>query len=107
MKFKKILLAVMAVLVAIVLTACTNQTVVGNRVTSGSDIQTFNYAYIDVGGKVIEGRITQWRDYTNSDVIQIRMDDGKYYLTHYSKAVLIYDPQLGYGYADTGLVDYN
>lgn len=88
-------LAVVLMLV-IVLAVCTGcATKVGNRVTSGSDVQTFTYAYVYLGGqKLVEGYITQWRDYSNGDEIQL-MIDGKYYLTHYSNVVMIADPSHG------------
>lgn len=82
-------------LIMLMLGLCACQTQTGNRVTSGTDVQTFTYAYIYLGNtKIIEGYITQWRDYTNSDTIQI-MINGKYYLTHYSCVVMVADPSQG------------
>ena len=67
----------------------------GNRITGGKDVQTFTYAYVVLDGQEIaKGAITQWRDYDNSDVIQVLVN-GKYYLTHYSNVVLIADPEQG------------
>lgn len=67
----------------------------GNRITGGKDIQTFTYAYIVLGGKEItRGAITQWRDYDNSDTIQVLIN-GKFYLTHYTNVVLVADPDQG------------
>ena len=67
----------------------------GNRITGGKDVQTFTYAYIVLDGQEIaKGAITQWRDYDNSDVVQVLVN-GKYYLTHYSNVVLIADPEQG------------
>ena len=91
---RKIILDVMLVLLAVVLTGCM-ETQTGNRVTHGKDVQTFTYAYIRLGDKdIVEGYITQWRDYDNSDTVQI-MIDGKYYLTHYTNVILIADPSQG------------
>jgi len=107
---KKALVVVLSVAMLVALCACDDagyQHTVGNRVTSGSDVQTFNYAYISVGDKMIEGNVIQWRDYTNSDVVQVLLSDGRYYLTHYSNVILIYDPKLGGGNYSTGLVDFN
>lgn len=96
---KKILAALILVAMALGMTGCSTAT--GNRVTWGKDVQTFTYAYIRLGDKdIVEGYITQWRDYDDSDAVQI-MIDGKYYLTHYSCVVMIADPQHGsLGYAD-------
>jgi len=67
----------------------------GNRITGGSDVQTFTYAYVVLDGQeIVRGSITQWRDYDNSDVVQVLVN-GKYYLTHYSNVVLIADPDQG------------
>lgn len=94
--FKKILVAIVALfLVATCLTACDGQIKTGNRVTSGKDIQTFTYAYVRLGDKdIAEGYVTQWRDYDDSDVVQVLIN-GKYYLTHYSCCVLVADPSMG------------
>lgn len=67
----------------------------GNRITGGRDVQTFTYAFIVLDGQEIaRGSITQWRDYDNSDVVQVLVN-GKYYLTHYSNVVLVADPEQG------------
>lgn len=67
----------------------------GNRITSGRDVQTFNYAWIKLGDEtVVKGAVTQWRDYDNSDTVQVLIG-GKFYLTHYTNAVLIADPEAG------------
>ena len=39
-------------------------------------------------GEVVEGRISSWLDYDDSDAVQITID-GKTYLTHYSNVCLI------------------
>lgn len=49
----------------------------------------FDYAYIKLpNGGVIEGHIESWRDYEDSDVIQLKVN-GETFLTHYSNVVLI------------------
>ncbi len=51
----------------------------------------FDYAVIRLpNGESVEGKVTSWLDYNDSDVVQIRMD-GKTYLTHYSNVCLIGD----------------
>lgn len=41
-------------------------------------------------GQTVEGKISSWLDYSDSDVVQITLD-GKTYLTHYTNVVLIDD----------------
>ena len=87
-------LMAVVVAVALMLAAC-GEVKTGNRVVSGSDVQTFTYAYVRLGDKdIVEGYVTQWRDYEDSDVVQVLIN-GKYYLTHYSCCVLIADPSMG------------
>lgn len=105
---KKIIACVcLCVLALCLLTACSGTVETGNRVTYGKDVQTFTYAYIRLGDKdIVEGYITQWRDYNNSDTIQI-MINGKYYLTHYSCVVMVADPSQGnLSYSGPSYQDY-
>lgn len=75
----------------------------GNRIIEGKDVQTFTYAYVRLGDKdITEGYITQWRDYDDSDVVQVLIN-GKFYLTHYSCVVLVADPSQGALQYDMGL----
>ena len=86
---------IILVLSMLVLTGCEGQVKTGNRITAGKDVQTFTYAYIRLGERdIAEGYITQWRDYDDSDAVQI-MIDGKFYLTHYSCVVMVADPRQG------------
>ncbi len=51
----------------------------------------FNYGIISLpNGNVVEGKVTSWYDYDDSDVVQVVID-GKTYLTHYSNVCLIGD----------------
>ena len=82
---KKIICVVLILSLALALTACK----VGNR-QIGVDIspQTFTHAILELGnGELVEGTVTTWRDFKNSDVIQFTMD-GITYLTHYSRVIL-------------------
>lgn len=89
------LAAITIALLGVLVTGCESKTQTGNRIIKGQDIQTFHYAYVRLGDKdIVEGYITQWRDYNNGDEIQL-MIDGKYYLTHYSNVVMISDPAMG------------
>ena len=90
---KKVLALLLILVCMLCCTACQVKT--GNRIVDGVDVQTFNYAYVYCGGnKIVEGYVTQWRDYTNSDTVQVLID-GKYYLTFYSNVVLVADPKHG------------
>ena len=90
---KGLLLLLVLILCVFLFSGCETKT--GNRITNGKDVQTFTYCYIVLGGQeVIRGAITQWRDYSNSDVVQVLVN-GKYYLTHYSNVVMIADPEQG------------
>ena len=81
---KKIICVVLILSLALVLTACQ----VGNRQVGWDTTQTFTYAIIELGnGEVIEGTVTSWRDFDESDVVQFTMN-GITYLTHYSKVIL-------------------
>lgn len=91
---KKKLVILICILIAILVCAgCTYRT--GNRITGGKDVQTFTYGYISLDGKeIVQGYITQWRDYEDSDTVQVLIG-GKYYLTHYSNVILVADPEHG------------
>ena len=98
---KKIIL--FAALLALIVTLCGCTIKHGNRILEGKDVQTFTYAYIRLGDKdIAEGYVTQWRDYSNSDTVQVLVN-GKFYLTHYSCVVLVADPSQGALQYDAGL----
>ena len=49
----------------------------------------FNYAVIRLpNGEAVEGKVTSWLDFNQSDTVQITMN-GKTYLTHYMNVCLI------------------
>lgn len=90
---KKVLLILALAIVMISCVGCarittSGQIVSGNRIVSGLDVQRFDYGYVILGNRVmVEGPVDQWRDYEDSDVVQV-MIGGVYYLTHYSNVVL-------------------
>lgn len=101
----KKIIALVALMAVIVMSICAcGEVKTGNRITAGRDVQTFTYAYIQLAGQIIkEGYITQWRDYDDSDVVQVLVD-GCYYLTHYSNVIMVADPKQGaLGYSDPNL----
>jgi hypothetical protein len=64
------------------LTACGNQTLIDTT-------YKFDKAIINLhNGNVIEGTVQNWKDYENSDQIQVTIN-GKTYLTHSSNVILI------------------
>jgi len=89
MKNKKAIVAVVAV--AVLLVAGISifwETTHGNRQLVDWKYR-FNYAIIRLpNGEVVEGKVTSWLDYDDSDVVQITMN-GKTYLTHYTNVCLI------------------
>jgi hypothetical protein len=51
----------------------------------------FNYAIIRLpNGETVEGNVSSWLDFDQSDVVQVTLD-GRTYLTHYSNVCLISD----------------
>ena len=49
----------------------------------------FNWAIIQLGnGELIEGEITNWRDFSNSDTVQVTLDNEITFLSHYSNIIL-------------------
>ena len=62
---------------------------IGNRQVGFDLTQTFQWAIVELGnGELIEGRVTSWRDFDESDVVQFTLDNDITYLTHYSKVIL-------------------
>lgn len=49
----------------------------------------FNWAIIQLGnGELIEGEVTNWRDFSESDTVQVTLDNKITFLTHYSNIIL-------------------
>lgn len=86
---KRIVLALILITMVAILTGCS----VGNRQVGMDTIQTFDRYKIVIGEDVIEGRIKAWRDFDDSDVVQIMDYDGTVYLTHYRNALIVRDPR--------------
>ena len=82
---RRVVLIILAIVLLFVLSSCH----VGNRQVGMDTVQTFDRFTIEIGGEVIEGKIKSWRDFENSDVVQIMDSSGKVYLTHYSNALLV------------------
>lgn len=79
---KKVLLALLALTALLALGACGNRTVVDT-------VYTFDRAIIALpDGSWVEGKVDSWRDFENSDQLQVTIDDVTY-LTHSTNVVLI------------------
>ena len=82
---KIIISAIVLIAMIIILSSCS----VGNRQVGMDTIQTFDRYKIVFNGEVIEGNVKVWRDFNDSDVIQITDTNGKVYLTHYMNVLLV------------------
>lgn len=80
---KKIALVCILIVLLLTLTAC------GNRQVGFDFAQTFSSAYILLDGEWQKVQVRAWRDFDDSDVVQIETTGGKIYLTHYMNVVLV------------------
>ena len=80
---KKILITITALTTAAtLLTACGNQSLIDTT-------YRFDKAIINLhNGNIVEGKVQNWKDYDDSDQIQVTIN-GKTYLTHSSNVILI------------------
>lgn len=83
---KKIVFVILVlILTTITLTGCMQ---IGNRTIGLDTTQTFKWGIVQLGnGELIEGEVTSWRDFNESDVVQCTID-GITYLSHYSNIIL-------------------
>ena len=81
---KKLIVIILLVVMMVILSSCG----VGNRQTGWDTIQTFDTFVIVLGDNVIRGTIKMWRDFEDSDVIQITDTAGNTYLTHYMNVIM-------------------
>lgn len=80
--FKRILCTLLLTFLIIVFTGCGNRSFIDTT-------WSFDYAYIKLpNGEVVEGKVEKWYDYSDSDVVQIKIN-GVWYLTHYNNVVMI------------------
>lgn len=79
---------VLVIVILTVIPGLTRNVLIGNRQMGFDFTQTFRWAAIELGnGELIEGEVESWRDYSESDTVQLTID-GITYLTHYSKVIL-------------------
>lgn len=80
-EYKIALLVSIIALVLIFVTACNRPLI--------DIVYEYNYAYISLpSGECIEGDVQEWKDYSDGDQLQVKID-GTYYLTHASRVVLV------------------
>lgn len=80
---KKIICILLAVIMIIAMTGCNRQLI--------DTTWSFERAVIFLpDGEKIEGKVSSWRDYESSDMIQVAIN-GNQYLTHSSNVILISD----------------
>ena len=86
MKKKVIILLALLILSVVVLSGCS----LGNRQIGIDFAQSFDEAYIyGLDGSLIKhGNIKTYRDFEDSDVVQITIDSDTY-LTHYVNVIMI------------------
>lgn len=79
---KRIALTVMLIVMTFALCACSNRDM-------WDTVHTFDRVIVQLAdGSVIEGKCQNWRDYENSDMMQVKVD-GKTYLIHSVNCTLI------------------
>ena len=79
---------IVLILVLIVCAACFCACTIGNRQIGIDMTHTFQWGIIQLGnGELIEGEVTAWRDFNESDVVQLTINNITY-LTHYSNVIL-------------------
>jgi hypothetical protein len=79
---KKIIALVLVLLTAWLLCGC-NKTVFDTT-------YTFNHAFVSLpDGSCVDGPIRAWKDWEDSDMLQVTFSDGTVYYTHSSNVVLV------------------
>lgn len=54
----------------------------------------FDYAIINLPtGEIVEGEVKAWKDWKDSDAIQVEFTDGATYYTHLNNVVLIHSKE--------------
>lgn len=79
---KKIIALVLVLLTAWLFCGC-NKTVFDTT-------YTFNHAFVSLpDGSCVDGPIRAWKDWEDSDMLQVTFSDGTVYYTHSSNIVLV------------------
>lgn len=79
---KKIICLLLVLLTAWLLCGC-NKTVFDTT-------YTFNHAFVSLpDGSCVDGPICAWKDWEDSDMLQVTFSDGTVYYTHSSNIILV------------------
>ena len=80
---KKFALVLVIVLAIFMLTGCGNKDLFDT-------VYTFDYCIIKLpNGEVKEGKVINWKDYSDGDQLQVKLEDGNTYLVHSLNCTLI------------------
>ena len=89
-KTKVIIGVVIVLIVAILIFVAYWETHHGNRQLVDTKYR-FNHGIVRLpNGEVVEGKVSSWMDYADSDTVQVTIE-GKTYLTHYANVCLTDD----------------
>lgn len=78
---KMFIVLLLAVILFAICAGCGNRPVIDT-------IWTFDKAMIQMpDGTVVSGKVESWRDWSDSDMLQVKID-GQFYLTHSANVVL-------------------
>ncbi len=78
--YKRLICIALCAVMALMLIGCNKQIIYLDY--------KFNYAVIFLpNGEKIEGKVSSWNDYENSDMVQVKID-GVTYLTHSANVIL-------------------
>lgn len=81
---KIIVLCLVLVMLTAILCGCGNRQLLDTT-------YSFEYGYVSLpNGEVIEGEVSSWADYEDSDSVQVVIN-GKTYYTHINNVVLVSD----------------
>ena len=78
---RKIILTIAALFMALVLSGCGNE----RLFEVGNDVNTFNYAFIEVGNTVERVKVKDRYINDRNGMVIVPIDDNKVYYTHFSK----------------------
>ncbi len=79
---------IISITLLITICLCLASYKIENRQIGFDTKQTFKWAIIQLGnGELIEGPVDSWRDFSQSDVVQVTIN-GDTYLSHYSNIIL-------------------
>ena len=82
---RKIILTIVGLFMALVLSGCGNE----RLFEVGHDVNTFNYAFIEVGNTVEKVKIKDRYINDHNGMIIVTTDDNKVYYTHSSNIILL------------------